>query len=399
MNEEIKSAIEAGLAEVKNKVEAATEKGRTEIAEQIKNLQEQITAANANGVDRETVEKMQEHLDSLDIKMQKSGRGGNIEQKSFNELLGEAIEDNAARIQAISKSRGETSIEMKAAGDMSYASNFAGGVQANATTDYRTAMLPQRDATVYLRDIIPAGTTDAASIWYPVANGGEGAPAPWTEGTDKPIFDFDFTSKSTPVQWIAGIVRVPRAMLDDVKFLKSFLQANMLKALYKAENAQILNGDGTGANLLGLMPQASTYDGNNTILVEQLVDAAYGQLAEKGHNASHIVLNARDAVDIALNKAAGSGEYDLPGATGFVNGRLTLAGLPVLSMPTTQLAAGNYLVGDFSATQLITRLNPEIRFFEQNEDDVRKNMITIRIEERIALATYYPDAFVKKANV
>jgi HK97 family phage major capsid protein len=290
------------------------------------------------------------------------------------------------------------SIQMKAAGDMSPTANFANGSYGNLTTDYRQGVLEHPDNTIYLRNIIPSGTTDAATITYPQANGGEGTPAVWTPGTAKPQFDFDFTAKTVNVQWIAGIVRVPRAMLDDVKFLRSYLQANMLKALLKAENTEILNGDGTGNHLLGLMPQATAYDGDYTVMVEQLVDAAYGQIKDKGFDASNIVMNARDAVGIALNKAAGSGEYDLPpGTVGFVNGRLTIAGLDVVSVGSTQLASGNWLAGDFSAAQLITRLNPEIRFFEQNKDDVEKNMVTIRIEERVALATYFPDAFVKNA--
>ena len=134
-------------------------------------------------------------------------------------------------------------------------------------------------------------------------------------------------------------------------------------------------------------------------MLEQIIDAAYGQVTEAGHSANAVVLNARDAIGIYLNKATGSGEYDVPGGVGFVNGRLTIAGLQVVQVPTAQMASGDFLVGDFNAAQLITRLNPEIRFFEQDEDNVQKNMITIRIEERIALPVYYTDAFVKEAGL
>ncbi len=188
-------------------------------------------------------------------------------------------------------------------------------------------------------------------------------------------------------------------MLDDVKWLESFLRTYMLKSLYKAENDQILNGTGVSPQLKGLMPQAEAYDGDYTLFVEQLVDSA-AQVNDNEHDANYILLNNRDAVKIALNKASGSGEYDLPpGTVGYVNGQLTIAGLNVVTLPTSQMARSNYLVGDFTATQLVTRLTPEIRFFEQNKDDVEKNMITIRIEERIALATYFSDAFVKNKTV
>ena len=321
-----------------------------------------------------------------------------MESKSFNENLSEAIAEKAEELKSFANSTQKAmSLEMKAVGDMSSA-NFGGASYANLTTDYRANVLPLADNTVYMRDLLPKGPTNAGSITYPRHIGGEGAPATWNAGA-KPLIDFDLDAVTTPVQWIAGILRIPRQMLDDDQFLESFLRANLLKELLKAENAQIINGNGTPPNLLGIMPQAEAYDGSYTSLIEQVIDAAYGQVVENGHSANAVVLNARDAIGIYLNKASGSGEYDVPGGVGFVNGRLTIGGLTVVQAPTAQMAPGTFLTGDFNAAQLITRLNPEIRFFEQDVDNVQKNMITVRVEERVALPVYYPNAFVKKATV
>ena len=391
MTEEIKSALEAGLAEVKSKVDSATQENASQFEAKLAEMQAKLDEAKANGIDKETVVKMQEHLDSLDIKMQK--KSGNVEGKSFNENLSEAIAERAEEIKSFANSRRkEMRLEMKAVGDMSSA-NFAGTSYANLTTEYRANILPLADSTVYLRDLLPKGTTQAGAITYPRHTGGEGAPAPWSSGAKAQI-DFDFDAVTAPVQWIAGFVKVPREMLDDVAFLESFLRANLLRQLLKAENEQILNGSGTPPNLKGLVTEAQAYGGSYTDLIEKIVDAAYGQVLENGHSANAVVLNARDAVGIYLNKASTSGKYDLPGGIGFVNGRLQIAGLNVVAVPSTQLASGAFLTGDFNAAQLITRLSPEIRFFEQDEDNVQKNMITIRVEERVALPVYYPNAFV-----
>ena len=392
MNEEIKSAIEAGLAEVKSKVETATKETASQFEAKMAEVQSKLDEAKSAGVDKETIEKMQEHLDSLDIKLQK--KGGQMESKSFNENLSEAISEKAEELKAFAGSTAkEMKLEMKAVGDMSSA-NFGGASYANLTTDYRQQVLPLADNTIYMRDLLPKGTTNAGSITYPRHTGGEGAPAPWNTGA-KPLIDFDFDAKTDAVQWIAGRLRIPRQMLDDVAFLESFLRANLLRELLKAENAQILNGTGAAPELHGLMPQAQAYNGSYTALVEKILDAAYGQVADNGHSANAVVLNSRDAIGIYLNKASGSGEYDMPGGVGFVNGRLTIGGLAVVQAPAAQMASGTFLTGDFNAAQLVTRLNPEIRFFEQDEDNVSKNMITVRIEERVALPVYYPNAFVK----
>lgn len=392
MNEEIKSAIEAGLAEVKSKVETATKENASQVEAKMTEMQSKLDEASKNGVDKETIAKMQEHLDSLDVKMQKSV--GKVESKSFNENLSDAIAEKADEIKSFANSRQkEMKLEMKAVGDMSSA-NFAGASYANLTTEYRQGILPLADSTVYLRDLLPKGTTQASAITYPRHTGGEGAPAVWESGAKAQI-DFDFDAVTSNVQWIAGYLKVPREMLDDVAFLESFLRANLLRELLKVENAQILNGTGVSPNLHGLVPQAQAYNGSYTALLEKIVDAAYGQVMENGHSANAVVLNARDAVGIYLNKASGSGEFDLPGGIGFVNGRLQIAGLNVVAVPTAQMAAGSFLTGDFNAAQLITRLSPEIRFFEQDTDNVQKNMITVRVEERVALPVYYPNAFVK----
>lgn len=393
MTEEIKSALEAGLAEVKEKVDNATKENASQFEAKMAEMQSKLDEAKANGIDKETVVKMQEHLDSLDIKMQK--KSGNVEGKSFNENLSEAISEKAEEIKSFANSRRkEMRLEMKTVGDMS-SSNFSGTSYANLTTDHRTNVLPLADSTVYLRDLLPKGTTQSGAIIYPKHTGGEGAPDAWATGSGaKPQIDFDFAPVTAPVQWIAGYVKVPREMLDDVAFLESFLRANLLRQLLKAENEQILNGSGTPPNLKGLVTQAQAYGGSYANLIEKIVDAAYGQVLENGHSANAVVLNARDAVGIYLNKANTSGEYDLPGGIGFVNGRLQIAGLNVVAVPSTQMGAGAFLTGDFNAAQLITRLSPEIRFFEQDDDNVQKNMITIRVEERVALPVYYPNAFV-----
>lgn len=94
-----------------------------------------------------------------------------------------------------------------------------------------------------------------------------------------------------------------------------------------------------------------------------------------------------------MNKATGSGEYDNPnGVVGYVNGQLNIAGLNART--TNQMGVGEFLVGNFNHAQLFQRLAPQLRFFEQDQDNVVKNLVTVRIEERIALAILKTTSFV-----
>jgi len=58
------------------------------------------------------------------------------------------------------------------------------------------------------------------------------------------------------------------------------------------------------------------------------------------------------------------------------------------------------LVGAFKmAAQIFDREEINVVIATQNEDDFVRNMITIRAEERLALAVYRPEALIKSTNL
>lgn len=60
------------------------------------------------------------------------------------------------------------------------------------------------------------------------------------------------------------------------------------------------------------------------------------------------------------------------------------------------MAANDFLVGAFRlGAQLFDRMAIEVLVSSENEDDFIRNLLTIRAEERLALAVYRPAAFVK----
>ena len=65
----------------------------------------------------------QDHLDALDIRLKQAKGGQKLETKTFNQILGEAIRENAEAIQS-HKQGDNLKIELKAVGDMSIAANF-----------------------------------------------------------------------------------------------------------------------------------------------------------------------------------------------------------------------------------------------------------------------------------
>jgi HK97 family phage major capsid protein len=335
--------------------------------------------------------------------------------KSFNQILGETIERNAQSIQDYRKEKGEVSfhmmpelkeksgdkelLEVKAVGDMSIAANFQGATATALTQDVRgfNQLIESPYNRVWLGDILPGGTSGGSSILYPKENGTDGGAALWTDPTaDKPQMDFNITGQTAYFKWLAGIVIIERGMLDDIPFLISYLQNKMLISLKTAENGFILNGSADTNPVTGLNGAATAYNGALTSKVDRIVDAAYGQLVEdtfEFYSPTHTILTPRDAVNIGLNKASGSGEYDLPdGSVAFANGKLQVAGLT--NVTTTLVGSGNFIALDARATMFVRRLQPELRMFE-DAALAKKNKVMFRIEERATLAVFNNKAIVK----
>ncbi|KAG1437537.1 hypothetical protein G6F57_020206 [Rhizopus arrhizus] len=126
---------------------------------------------------------------------------------------------------------------------------------------------------------------------------------PVAEGADKPQSDLSFELKTTPVRTIAHWMRASKQVLADIPLLQSYIDGRLRYGLQYVEEQQILAGDGTGQNLLGLIPQATDFDddlretGDTKI---KTLRRAILQVRLAEYRASGIVLNPIDWADIEL---------------------------------------------------------------------------------------------------
>lgn len=393
MTEEQKKLEQEALDKIKNVTNETIDAKFAEIAEKYDNAQMQNLSKEEFAKKDAEYKKEMAELSSL---IKKLGQTKRTEQKekSFNELLADAIEENAEAIKGFQKGGNAVNIAMKAVGDMSIGANFTGATPFIQQVDTNLRWNPYN--RVWLADILPQATSTANSVIYPKENGGEGAVGFWDKQGNKPQVDYDFTSATAFFKWLAGYVVVEREMLDDITWLTSYLQQKLLIGLKTAENDFVLNGTADTNPVAGILASAKAYDGTFTNPVDQIIDAAYGQIPTATHDfyqPTNVVLNPRDAVALGLNKATGSGEYDLPnGSVAFANGGLSIAGLQ--TVPTTSQTANNFLAFDRNAVMFLRRLNPEIRLFE-DATLAKQNKVMFRIEERVSQIIFNTDALVK----
>lgn len=197
------------------------------------------------------------------------------------------------------------------------------------------------------------------------------------------------------VKTIAHLLKASKQILDDLPQLQSFINGRLLNGLKRVEDAQLLFGSGVGTNLHGIYTQAETYSAPITIASPTRVDtmrlamlqAALADVFATGH-----VLHMNDWTAIELLK-------DTTGAYLFTNpfspSAPSLWGLPVAETNHAAMT-GKFLTGSFAeGAQIFDREDANVVISTENDDDFDKNMISIRCEERLALAVYRPEAFVK----
>jgi len=247
---------------------------------------------------------------------------------------------------------------------------------------------------LFIRDLIAPGRTDSNTIYWVQQTGFTNRAAAVPENTTKPYSDIAFAEKMTPVRTLAHMFKASKQILDDFAQLQSTIDVELRYGLKYVEEQEILFGDGTGAHLTGIVPQASKYTPSFTVTGQNGIDdlrlamlqAQLARLPASGH-----VLHFIDWAKIELTKDD-LGRYILANPLGLAGPLLW--GLPVVA---TEAAAfqGKFLTGAFqTGAQIFDREDANVVVSTENADDFERNMISIRCEERLALVVKRPEAFI-----
>lgn len=258
-----------------------------------------------------------------------------------------------------------------------------------------TTVVGKAQPRLNIRDLIAGGNTGSNAIFYIRETGFTNNAANVAENAAKPYSEITFEEKTQAVKTIAHLLKASKQILDDLPQLASFINGRLMTGLKQAEEAQLLFGSGTGQNLAGIYTLATAYSAPITISSPNKVDvlrlamlqAELADLPATGH-----VLHRKDWAAIELTKDS-NGRYLFSDPMRM--GVPMMWGLPVAETNATTMD-GKFLTGSFAqAAQIFDREDANIVVSTENADDFEKNMISIRCEERLALAVYRPEAFIK----
>lgn len=329
---------------------------------------------------------------------QKMVRGfeGPERKKSLGEIVTDS--DDVKALMASATKRGRATVNVKAI--ISALTTDADGSAGDLIVPQRLPGIVaplQRRMTV--RDLLTPGRTSSNAIQYVKETGftNNAATVSETAGSAKPQSEIKFDLVNAAVTTIAHYVKATKQILDDVPMLQSYVDGRLRYGLMYVEENQLLNGSGGGTDLNGVYTQASAYSapivpsaaGNMTKI--DVIRLAILQAALAEYPVNGIVLHPSDWADIELTKDD-VGRYLFTNPQNGVEPRLWR--LPVVE--TQAMTLDKFLVGAFQlGAQIFDREDANVEISTEDQDNFIKNLVTIRAEERLALAVYRPEAFVK----
>jgi HK97 family phage major capsid protein len=264
--------------------------------------------------------------------------------------------------------------------------------------DLQPGVLPGPTRRLTVRDLITPGTTSSNMVQFVKESGFTNNAAPISETAQKPESQIVYTLTQQAVVTIAHWVKASKQILDDFSGLQSMIDGRLRYGLKLVEENQLLKGSGVGNNLNGIYTQATVYAAPITIPAPSKIDVIRLMLlqAELAYfPATGIVLHPSDWAAIELTKETTKG-YIFANPQSMANPMLW--GRPVVA--TQAMTIDTALVGAFAmGAQIFDREDANVVISTENQDDFIKNMCTIRCEERLALAVYRPEAFVKNTDL
>lgn len=249
--------------------------------------------------------------------------------------------------------------------------------------------LGQQQLTV--ADLFAQGQTSAPTIRYVKEDTFTNAATTVAEGAAKPEASWDLSEVDAAVRKIAVTTKVTDELFSDYPTIRSYINDRLPFMVRQREELQLLAGDGIAPNILGVLNVSGilTY----ALSGETNVDAIYKGITkvrtEGFFEPDAVVIDPTNWTPIRLLKTV-AGEY-IWGAPS-LQGPETIFGKRVVV--TVNMTDNTALVGAFRMGGTVYyRQGLRVEATNSNEDDFEKNLITMRAEQREALAVWRPKAF------
>ena len=369
--------IDEKLKGYKTDLQKAVDEHNKSVDEKVKEINEDLGKKGA------TLAEIQDTLKEVQKSQGRLSVGLENEVKSFESEFAKALKDNYDAIGGVKKGNGvsfkmDTSFGTKAVGTMTVANNLTG----SAVAGYDLTPKVRGRRKVHFRDLVQVvpSATGIYKFYRQDSTVGEGSFGVQTIGSAKAQIDYDNTEVTVTVDTLAGFTRIAKQMMRDLPFMQSFLPAELQEDYYRSENNLFINT---------LMAQTAAYSTTASVYAEKCIEWLSALMA-RDYDPSAIVTTAANWATLLSTKPS---DYSIPGGvTITAQGDVAIAGVPVVVM--NGMTGTKTFVGDWSRLKIVQANGLSVNFYEQDSDNVQKNLVTVRAEADVALANHRPDAFL-----
>lgn len=375
------------------------------INEKLDSVETQITEVKAKaGEQGEFTSNLKEQLTGLETKQAELLKQLETTQKSFDDFqasnkrvqgsdLKSELEANKEKLMAFKN--GETS---RVKFDLSSLSTKATMLHSSHTgdivEDFRlSGVYDTPDRPQHIRQVMNTTSYSTEGIRYVTESWTDNA-GTRAEGSAGSETSTALTEQTAPTKIISTYLTVSKESLADIPFLLNHLTTRGMKKIMLQEDDQVLNGSGSGNNLTGITNSATAYTDSLALSTVQRFDvlaSACTQAVVNEYRPNLILVHPTDYDLIARSKDGQAG-YIVPDAV-LGAAPLTIYGARV--MPTTAMTSGDFLVGDFNmGATLGIREDVSVTISDSHSTNFTAGLVTILIEERVALPIYRSDAFI-----
>lgn len=407
MNEELEKKLKEALEGIKAQVkefETSSEKKSNDALKELEtkmaDLQKELDEAKKSNDSEETksaLSKMQDHLDKLDIKLQKTGvQKGAV--KSMADDVAEKFEQKAIKdaIEELKTNRA-SSVAMEVKAPVTITLGAYAGTSLTTDIDRTISAAPNR--TPLFRNIVNVATIKGNKVTWVNKEAKEGGADMTAEGSTKSQVSWTYTEESADVKKITAFVKVSKESLDDLDFLRSEINTDLREEIELKLDEQISSGVGTGQNLKGILTYAPTFNVTGTSFATavstpnrlDVLRTAVALVKKNRFNPNYVVSSPMDAAMMDLEKGT-DGHYIMPPFVSADGQRI--AGILVIE--NEAITEGTFLVGDFTKSNLRIKEEININLGYEN-DDFTKNLVTILAEMRAVhyIKKHHVKAFLK----
>ena len=350
---------------------------------------EEPSSANAckpDGEDEEEKPKSEKETDTMN--------------KDIIDTIGKSADGAADQANSPAKSLGEFAAK-NLAGKMEKGGRFARmAPEYKANTDVQTIPAAIGPAiadydrnivgvrkTLGLADLFATETIQGNTLTYYVEQAAEGDFGAVAENGKKPQIHFgDPVAKTVSLTKLAAFYKESDEIISDAQWMASSIDNRAVYMLDVKEEGFLLTTL-LGTSGLGTLTLSST----GTITLPEIKKAKTAVKLATGMTADTVVINPSDYDKLVIGSL--SEKY-------FVNPWAAeeprLWGMAVYQ--SEGISEGTCLVGAFrQGASVIRKGGKSVEVTNSNDTDFESNRVTVRIEERLALAVRYPGAFVKVA--